>query len=217
MTRRRAILKFCQFVGASPLLKADRKYSELSDPLSSWRTSSTSLSWPRRNWITGVGLHGGGSDDEASLRANRTDFDHILIRPHFLLNDVSTIDTSTTLFGKKLTQRFIFDNRRQELLYSQWRRGTAQAAGTSNSMMITGGGINQILAAGKGPKVWWQFTTAAEFRTKNQMADFAERLEDQGCSGISVTVDIYHVPAASAASTTAGAQLVPASQRGPPE
>jgi isopentenyl diphosphate isomerase/L-lactate dehydrogenase-like FMN-dependent dehydrogenase len=41
--------------------------------------------------------------------------------------------------------------------------------------------------------MWWQFTTAAEFRNKNQMAEFANRLEDEGCSAISVTVDIYVV------------------------
>jgi len=33
MNRRQAILKFCQFAAASPLLMADRKYSELNDPL----------------------------------------------------------------------------------------------------------------------------------------------------------------------------------------
>jgi isopentenyl diphosphate isomerase/L-lactate dehydrogenase-like FMN-dependent dehydrogenase len=60
-------------------------------------------------------------------------------------------------------------------------------------MMITNGGINDVLASGKGPKVWWQYTTAAEFRNKNQMTQFANRLEDQGCSAISVTVDIYVV------------------------
>jgi len=69
----------------------------------------------------------------------------------------------------------------------------AMAAGSSNNMMITSGSISDVVSAGKGPKVWWQYTTAAEFRTKNQMSDFAEKLEDQGCSGISVTVDIYVV------------------------
>jgi isopentenyl diphosphate isomerase/L-lactate dehydrogenase-like FMN-dependent dehydrogenase len=59
--------------------------------------------------------------------------------------------------------------------------------------MITGGGINDVLSSGKGPKVWFQFTTAGELRTSNQMVNFGEKLEDQGCSGISVTVDIYHV------------------------
>src|SRR5260370_15565826 len=60
-------------------------------------------------------------------------------------------------------------------------------------MMITGRGIDDLLSAGKGPKVWWQFTTADEFRSKSQMADYTEKLEDKGCSGISVTVDIYLV------------------------
>ena len=70
---------------------------------------------------------------------------------------------------------------------------TAWGAGAADTMMITSGGIGEVLTSGKGPKVWWQFTTAAEFRTKNQMVNFAEKLADQGCSGISVTVDIYHV------------------------
>jgi isopentenyl diphosphate isomerase/L-lactate dehydrogenase-like FMN-dependent dehydrogenase len=34
----------------------------------------------------------------------QTRFDDIIIRPHFLINDVSAVDTSTTLFGKRLTQ-----------------------------------------------------------------------------------------------------------------
>ena len=59
--------------------------------------------------------------------------------------------------------------------------------------MITNGGIDSILKAGKGPKVWLQFTTAAELRTKSQMVDYADKLQDQGCTAISVTVDIYQV------------------------
>jgi FMN-dependent dehydrogenase len=45
-----------------------------------------------------------GSDNELSLHANRGRFNDILIRPHFLINDVSTIDNSITLFGTQLTQ-----------------------------------------------------------------------------------------------------------------
>jgi hypothetical protein len=33
MTRRQALLGFCQFLAASPLLRADKKYSELTDLL----------------------------------------------------------------------------------------------------------------------------------------------------------------------------------------
>jgi 4-hydroxymandelate oxidase len=195
MNRRQAIRKFCQFVAASPLLKADRKYSDLGDPLLKpvnvfdfaklAKAKLDPLAWDYLDE---------GSDDEVSLHANRARFDDIIIRPHFLRNDVSTVDTSTTLFGKKLTQPiYLSITNGKNCFIPNGERETALAAGTSNSMMITTGGMSDIFAAGKGPKIWWQFTTAAEFRTKNQMADFAKKLEDQGCTGISVTVDIYHV------------------------
>ena len=45
-----------------------------------------------------------GSDDEVALRDSRRAFDDLIIRPHFLDHDVSKIDTSITLFGKKLDQ-----------------------------------------------------------------------------------------------------------------
>lgn len=195
MNRRQAILSFFQFAAASPLLRADRKYSELNDPLlklantfdfaKAAKAKLDPLAWDYLDE---------GSDDEVSLRANRTDFDRLIIRPHFLINDVSTIDTSITLFGKKLTQPiYLSITGGKNCFLPNGEQETALAAGTSNSMMITGGGIDNILSADKGPKVWWQFTTAAEFRSKSQMADYTEKLEDRGCSAISVTVDIYHV------------------------
>jgi len=155
MSRRQAVLKFCQFVAASPLLKADRKYSELGDPLLKQvnvfdfarlaKAKLDPLAWDYLDE---------GSDDEVSLRANRSHFDNIVIRPHFLINDVSTIDTSITLFGKKLTQPIYFSiTGGKNCFIPNGEQETALAAGTSNSMMITGGGINDILSAGKGPKV----------------------------------------------------------------
>src|SRR5258708_105117 len=195
MNRRQAILRFCQFVAASPLLKADRKHSELSDPLLKLANTFdfAKLAKAKLDPVAWDYMDE-GSDDEVSLRANRTDFDRLIIRPHFLINDVSTIDTSTTLFGKNLTQPiYLSITGGKNCFIPNGEQETALAAGTSNSMMITGGGIDEVLSAGKGPKVWWQFTTAAEFRSKSQMADYAEKLEDRGCSGISVTVDIYLV------------------------
>src|SRR5437879_2675827 len=98
MNRRQALLRFCQFVAASPLLKADKKYSELTDPIlklvntfdfaKAAKAKLDPLAWDYLDE---------GSEDEVSLRANRSDFDRVIIRPHFLINDVSTIDTSTTL------------------------------------------------------------------------------------------------------------------------
>src|SRR5712692_5141653 len=154
MNRRQAILKFCQFVAASPLLKADRKYSELGDPLLKQanvfdfaklaKAKLDPLAWDYLDE---------GSDDEVSLRANRTRFDDIIIRPHFLINDVSTIDTSITLFGKELAQPiYLSITGGKNCFFPNGEQETALAAGTSNSMMITGGGIDNILSAGKGTK-----------------------------------------------------------------
>lgn len=194
MDRRQALLGFLKFVAASPLLRADRKYSELGDPLLKpaniadfgklAKEKLDPLAWDYLDE---------GSDDEVALRDNRSRFNNIIIRPHFLDHDVSKIDTSITLFGKKLDQPIYMSvTGGKNCIFRNGEQEAAIGAGLSNSMMITNGGTSAV-AGGKGPKVWWQFTTAAEFRTKTQMVNFGEKLQDQGCSGISVTVDIYHV------------------------
>ena len=112
-----------------------------------------------------------GADDEISLRDNRERFNNIIIRPHFLLHDIARIDTSTTLFGKKLDYPiYISVTGGKNCFFRGGEQETAYGAAAANSMMITNGGIDSVLAAGKGPKVWLQYTTAAELRTKSQMA-----------------------------------------------
>ena len=194
MNRRQAIRSFLQFVASSPLL-ADRKFSELTDPLLKQinvfdfaKLAKTKLDPVAWDYLDE------GSDDEMSLRANREDFNNIVIRPHFLRNDVSKIDTSISLFQKQLKQPiYLTVTGGKNCFAPNGERESALAARTADSMMIVSGGINDVISSGKGPQVWWQYTTAAEFRSKSQMAAFAEKLEDQGCSAISVTVDIYVV------------------------
>jgi len=194
MNRRQALLRFCQFVAASPLLRADKKYSELTDLLKQVNVFDfAKLAKAKLDPLAWDYLDE-GSDDEASLRANRSRFDNLIIRPHFLLHDVASIDTSISLFGNSLPEPFYLSvTGGKNCFIPNGEQETALAAGSANAMMITNGGISDVLASGKGPKVWWQYTTATEFRNKNQMAEFANRLEDQGCSAISVTVDIYVV------------------------
>lgn len=195
MNRRQVLQRFGQFLAASPVLRADKKYSELTDLLSRQvnvfdfaklaKAKLDPLAWDYLDE---------GSDDEVSLRANRSRFDNLVIRPHFLRNDVSKIDPSITLFGKKLAQPFYLSvTGGKNCFVPDGEQETAHAAATANAMMITSGGISEVVSSGKGPKVWWQYTTAAEFRNKNQMTEFAKQLEDEGCSAISVTVDIYVV------------------------
>ncbi|HYM13912.1 MAG TPA: alpha-hydroxy acid oxidase [Bryobacterales bacterium] len=194
-TRRQALVNLLQFLAASPLLRADRKFKDLGDPILDTanvfdlaklaKAKLDPLAWDYMDE---------GSDDDTSLRDNRRKFDDIVIRPHQLRNNVSQLDISTTLFGKKLDHPiFICPTGGKNCFFHNGEQEVAIGAGNSRTMMITNGGINPFLASGKGPKVWWQFTTAAEFRSKSQMADFAEKLQDQGATGISVTVDIYVV------------------------
>src|SRR5580658_571648 len=183
MNRRQALLRFCQFLAASPLLRADKKFSELTELLKQVnvfdfaklaKAKLDPLAWDYMDE---------GSDDEASLKDNRSRFNNIIIRPHFLQHDVSKIDVSTTLFGKKLDHPiYISVTGGKNCFFHDGEQETAFGAGSSNTMMITNGGIGSVLASGKGPKIWWQYTTAAELRTKDQMVSFAEKLQDQGCS-----------------------------------
>ena len=194
MTRRQALRGFCQFLAASPLLKADKKFSELNDLLKQVNVFDFAKAAKAKLDPVSWDYLDEGSDDEVSLRANRADFDNIVIRPHVLVNDVSKIDTSISLFGKQLTQPiYLSVTNGKNCFVPNGEQETVRAGETANAMMITTGGASDVLASGRGPKVWWQYTTAAEFRTKSQMTAFTEKLEDQGCSAISVTVDIYVV------------------------
>jgi len=195
MTRRESLLALTQFLAASPLLRADKKFSQLGDPLlvpvnlfdfaKLAKAKLDPLAWDYMDE---------GSDDETALRANREGFQRLLIRPQFLLHDVSQLDLSTTLFGQKLEHPFFLcPTGGKNCFFANGEQETAYGAGLSNTMMITRGGIDAVVKTGQGPKNWWQFTSGGEFRTKNQAVNFAEKLEDQGCKGIIVTVDIYHV------------------------
>src|SRR5450631_701265 len=104
MNRRQALLRVFQFLAASPLLRADKKYSELTDLLKQVNVFDFAKRAKAKLDPLAWDYLDEGSDDEVSLRANRSRFDDIIIRPHFLINDVSAIDTSITLFGKQLTQ-----------------------------------------------------------------------------------------------------------------
>lgn len=194
MTRRTALKGFLQFLAGSPLLRADRKFSELKDPIFEAVNifDFEKLAKAKMDPIAWDYL-AEGSEDETALRDNRAGFDKIVIRPQFLLHDVKAIDISTTLFGKTLPHPlFLCPTGGKNCVMQGGDAQTAQAATATDTMLIVSSGAPAI-DSNKGPKNWWQFTTAAEFRTKNQMESFAERLEDRGCSGISVTVDIYHV------------------------
>ena len=147
LNRRQAAIRFFQFLAASPLLLADKKPGDLGDPVLGpantfdfaklAKSKLDPLAW---DYIDE------GSEDEASLHDNRSRFDNLIIRPHFLLHDVSKIDISTTLFGKKLEHPiFICPTGGKNCFFPNGEQETAYGAGESNTMMITSGGIDDAV------------------------------------------------------------------------
>jgi isopentenyl diphosphate isomerase/L-lactate dehydrogenase-like FMN-dependent dehydrogenase len=195
MNRRQALTHLLSYIAASPLAKADRRFSELTDPVYG-AANVFDLAKLAKKKLDPVAWDyiDEGSDGETALRANRDAFDNLILRPQFLLHDVKKIDLTGKLFGKPFDHPvFLCPTGGKNCVMANGEIAVAKAAGATNTMMITSGGIESVTDSGKGPKNWWQFTTAAELRTKNQMVNFVERLEDKDCSGISVTVDIYHI------------------------
>lgn len=134
-----------------------------------------------------------GTEDEVALRDAREAFDRIILRPRFL-RDVHKIDVTTSLFGKNLAHPiFICPAGGKNCFYPNGEQEVAKAAAASDTLMIVNGGIDELLNSGAGPKNWWQVTSGGQFRTRNTMLNFVERLEDTGCGGICFTVDIMHV------------------------
>lgn len=133
-----------------------------------------------------------GTQDEVSLRDNVEAFKNIIIRPRALV-DVHKIDLSLTLFGQKLDYPILLDPAGgKNCFYRDGEREVARAAANAKALHITNGGIDDVVASGKGP-VWWQVTTGAQLRNTQTMKSFVKQLEDKGCSGICFTTDIMYV------------------------
>ncbi len=130
-----------------------------------------------------------GGKDEISLVENRLAFRRIILRPKFL-TDVHNIDVSTELLGKKLDLPvYICPAGGKNCFRLAGEEETARGAALANAMYISNGGVEEYLGSGDGPDHWWQYTTGGQFRSRNSMLDFVERLEDSSCTGICFTVD----------------------------
>jgi 4-hydroxymandelate oxidase len=134
----------------------------------------------------------GGSEDEVSLRDNRSGFDRIIIRPKALV-DVHKIDLSVEIFGQKWEHPlFLCPAGGKNCIYPDGENTVARAAASAKTLHITNGGIQKLVESGQGP-AWWQVTTGGDFRSPQAMRAFVKRLEDQGCGAICFTTDIMYV------------------------
>src|SRR5689334_19083144 len=134
----------------------------------------------------------GGSEDEVALADNRAAFNRIIIRPRALV-DVHRIDLSLELLGQKLLYPILLDPAGgKNCFYADGENVVARAAANAKALHITNGGIEKVLASGKGP-VWWQIETGGSLGIREAMRALGQRLRDGGCSGICLSTDIAYV------------------------
>jgi len=134
----------------------------------------------------------GGAEDEVSLADNRAAFNRIIIRPRALV-DVRHIDLSVELLGQKLAYPILLDPAGgKNCFYPDGENVVARAAANAKALHITNGGIEKLVASGKGP-MWWQIETGGSLKNRATIRALAERLDQNGCSGICVSTDIAYI------------------------
>lgn len=131
----------------------------------------------------------GGSDDRATLNANRTGYSKYQLIPRVLV-DVSTLSTELTLFGTKLRSPvFLSPIGLNKVFHASAEAAVARAAAAAGHMMIashmTSLPFEEIVAA-YGAPVWFQMYLTDDQGFNREMV---QRVESTGCRALFVTVD----------------------------
>lgn len=131
----------------------------------------------------------GGSDDEVTLARNSSAFDNYAFLPR-TLRDVSAIDTSTTLLGKRIAVPFILSPTGMSRLFHQSAEPAvaraAERAGTiySLSTMATTR-LEEVASASEGPKMFQVYL----FKDKGLTAEFVDRCVAARYDALCLTID----------------------------
>lgn len=131
----------------------------------------------------------GGSDDEVTLRANRTAFERIRLRPRMLV-DVNTCDPRTTVLGTPVSMPVLVAPTAYHCLADpEGECATAQGAGKADTLMVastvSSRSLEEIAAAASGP-LWFQFY----LRDPHTSEILIRRVEAAGYRAIVFTIDL---------------------------
>jgi 4-hydroxymandelate oxidase len=212
-TRRRALCQLAAFMAGSPLLE----WSPLAAEGLAEQQPSTTPAQPARpgairppvyrdEIMKVINLHefedlarkkvseqaynyiAAGAADELTLKANRSAFGDFWVRRKVMV-DVSKIDTSLELLGRKLEHPILLGPvGLRSLMNPDGERLTARAAAHTKSVLV---GVQptvvQDLAKTNEAPMWWAATLGHS--TEQETAAWAKRSEEQGASALCVTVD----------------------------
>ncbi len=131
----------------------------------------------------------GGADDEVTLRRNTEAFNKCDLVPN-VLNDVTHVDTSTTVLGQKINfPLFLSPTAMHQMYHHEGERATASAAekfGTFFSLSTMGTtSIEDVTKVSKGPKMFQIYIHKDRGLTDNLI----DRCKESGFNAICLTVD----------------------------
>ncbi|HEV7129457.1 MAG TPA: alpha-hydroxy acid oxidase [Ktedonobacterales bacterium] len=132
----------------------------------------------------------GGGDDEVTLRANRTDFARLRLRPRVLV-DVHHCATSTSVLGLPVDMPILIAPTALHCLaHPEGECATAQAAGAAGTLMVASTDatrpLEAIAQAASGP-LWFQLYI---YHSLAVAAGLVHRAEVAGYRAIVLTVDL---------------------------
>lgn len=132
----------------------------------------------------------GGAEDEVTLRANRSAFEAIQLRPRVLV-DVTDVETTTTVLGETLALPVMLAPvALHRLVNDQGELATARAAAEAGTVMVLSSmstcALEDVASAAAGPK-WFQLYCYRERAVSERLV---KRAEAAGYRAIVLTVDV---------------------------
>jgi 4-hydroxymandelate oxidase len=131
----------------------------------------------------------GAAGDEISLRRNRSCFDDLLLKPR-ILRDVSRIDTSTVLFGRRHANPLLLAPvAYHKMVHPGGECATARGAGAAGATLVASSFATtpfaEMAQAATAP-LWFQLYVQSD---RGFTRELVERVEAAGCEAICITVD----------------------------
>jgi len=132
----------------------------------------------------------GGSDDEVTLRANRSGFGKYQLMPR-VLRDVENIDLATKVLGQDIDLPLLLSPTGQtRMFHHDGEMAVARAAANAGTIYslssVSSRSIEETAAASSGPK-WFQIYV---WRDRGVTKEFIARCRESGYHALCLTVDL---------------------------
>lgn len=135
----------------------------------------------------------GGSDDEITLRENRTAYDRWRLKPRMLAG-IGTRDLSVTVLGQQFSMPIgVAPTAYHRLAHEQGELGTARGAGAVGALMCVSTAatyaIEEIKDAATGP-LWFQLYC---YKDRELTRSLVDRARDAGYQALVLTADVPYL------------------------